>query len=511
MATAREVYSEFSVTSGGLCFGGLHNIWQGASVPVQGFPEVRPNRDGTVQVHRLEFNVPAQNGTWTAFHLVDTRTDRVCGWFICHHDVDEDQEIDKILRVSGSPYEHDSGSSMNNDETDAQGVLVINSYDWGWYQKQFMDEIGEGVEDGEGGILGNLHPAGLVDYAQANNQVQEWKKQRLSERNPSKAGVWMYIPRGEYMFGRFGFDDEHTAARSFLFFCTDTEFTHTTFAGLQQPLRKEETDEERFERRLRDGFDFSGIARLREISSPPSDPTLNQWPRYIPPPPESECLGPYDKGEHILRAQDLDSLRLWRKPPHPELVEILRRLGTDFDTYQRDRKIATFVEPWKEPVYNLLNELALSYLERFVIPCTSHVTFEAVAEALFPTHVDSEQKELDFHLYSYFTQQPAEPIPNFDVDFVGARIRDFLRSRARDRPAALDELIAGTCRAVAFLVSEVLELSSQFALGSWRSGITPHDIRWCVYSDPEIRRVLMYSTVFWKGREWPYLPVGMRA
>ena len=121
MVVSREVYASFSVTSGCLCFGALHNIWDGSLASVQGLPVVRPGASGTVKAHHLEFNVPAQNGIWNAFHFVNVNTKTVCGWFISHSDVDPDQEIDKILRVSGSPYEADSGSGKNNDKTRAEG------------------------------------------------------------------------------------------------------------------------------------------------------------------------------------------------------------------------------------------------------------------------------------------------------------------------------------------------------------------------------------------------------
>lgn len=70
-------------------------------------------------------------------------------------------------------------------------------------------------------------------------------------------------PGSEYAFGRFGFDDHHTAARSFLFFTTNTYFTRPTFAGVDRALKQEESDEERFERSLRQGWDWSGIETIR--------------------------------------------------------------------------------------------------------------------------------------------------------------------------------------------------------------------------------------------------------
>jgi hypothetical protein len=53
------------------------------------------------------------------------------------------------------------------------------------------------------------------------------------------------------MFDRFGFNGDHTAAISFLFFATDTYFMKTTFSGLSKSLRLDESSEERFDRHLR--------------------------------------------------------------------------------------------------------------------------------------------------------------------------------------------------------------------------------------------------------------------
>jgi hypothetical protein len=107
-APAEEAQARFTVKSGGLCFGALNNIWTGASVPLrEGMPDIRPNphAGGTVIYQKMEYTVPAQNGTWLAYHLVDLETKLVSGWFVCHSDVDAGVEIDKILRVSSSPYE----------------------------------------------------------------------------------------------------------------------------------------------------------------------------------------------------------------------------------------------------------------------------------------------------------------------------------------------------------------------------------------------------------------------
>ena len=57
-------------------------------MPVQSFPEVRPQRSGTVKVHQIEYNISAQNGTWNVFQLVDIQTKKVAAWFLANSDVD---------------------------------------------------------------------------------------------------------------------------------------------------------------------------------------------------------------------------------------------------------------------------------------------------------------------------------------------------------------------------------------------------------------------------------------
>lgn len=128
-----ESYANFKVSSGSLCFGGLHNLHTGASVPVQEFPTSSPLAEGgTVVVQNLEYNVAALNGTWLAYKLIDMKANKTAGYFICHDSVDPEPEIDEILRVSGSPYEADSGSHKNDDNTRSNRILVINRYDWGY-------------------------------------------------------------------------------------------------------------------------------------------------------------------------------------------------------------------------------------------------------------------------------------------------------------------------------------------------------------------------------------------
>lgn len=77
-----------------------------------------------------------------------------------------------------------------------------------------------------------------------------------------------------------------------------------------------------------------------------------------PSPLPAECFGPYDPREHILRAQDLDALRL-------------------------SATSVEFFEPERLGSLDLINELALSFLERTFIRSRA---VPAAPETLFPHH-----------------------------------------------------------------------------------------------------------------------------
>ena len=499
MVASPNPYAEFSVSSGCLCFGALNNIWNGASLPVQPFPKPAPPRTfGTVRTQPTEFNIAARNGTWNAFQLIDLETKEVAAWFVAHSDVDPNTEIDKILLVSGSPYEPDSGSHYNDEKTAQKGVFVINRYEWGYYYDQrSRDEVLVAEEqEREAGTLVNpvFESAGLVDLTAARSLVLRWKEQRSSERECSERGAWLHIPGGEYMFGRFGFDDERVAACSFLFFTTHTCFTRTAFKGMEQTLRKAETPEERFERRLREGCDFSGLEELRQHTRPSDDGVV--YPMSPPPPPPlADCLGPYERSDHILRIQDIiNAIRAHRNARE-------RRLGHTLTPYHADTPITEVVEPWAEPVYDVINEMFLSYLQRTVIPRMGNQRLSAAAELLFTRRTPIWGREsLDTLCSRRFTASEAVTIPNFDSTYVSGRIAAFL-SRFGDASITFeDECVAGITRVVAFLLAEVIELADTHGMGCSRDKIMPVDVRMVVQIDDELRDCLHFSKVYWEGR-----------
>ncbi|KAI1063459.1 hypothetical protein LB506_012745 [Fusarium annulatum] len=476
MADSPIIQSTLSVISGQLCFGSLHNIWFGSSAPSQGLPVAPPQPSGTVQAHSVNHNVAAQNGIWNVFKLVASETRDAVAWFVAREDIDPRQEVDKILRISGSPYEPDHGSTVNNDVTSQAGVFVVNRYDWSYYDKRCFDEIGEGQEEGDDDVLANSNSLGLVDLSVAQEMVQRWQGQRPSRRNCAEHGIWLYIPHGEYMFGRFGFNDTHTAARSFLFFSASTEFTRTSFLGIPGTLREYMTPRERFRRQLREGVDFSGMNIAQDMLSC----------QYVSPPPANEQLGPYDPSEYILKEQDIESLRNYRENAFADDAE---------------PTIHGFIDPWKQPLFNLVNEMALSYLEHFILPHLGGDSMADMAKTLFPDYGrNSRPISLDVASYRHLTQPDLNPISDFDLSHVSVRLRQFLESRSQDKSRVFkDDTIRGICRVLGYIFTEILELANNVARDLQHNKILPCHVRQAVLLDEEILRSMCFSKALWEG------------
>ena len=435
-------------------------MWHGACSPIQGFSSPRPQPSGTVITHTLEHNTSAKNGTWNAYQLINSKSKLVSAWFVCHADVNPETEIDKILRVSGSPYEPDSGSSRNDGKTEAEGVLVINRYDWAYYDERAADVIEPG---------GWPNCVGLADYTSAKEDINEWKELESHERTPRSGAVWLHIPDAEYNFGRFGFDDSHEEAQSFIFFTSATDFTSTSFAGLEKTLRKFETLVERFERMLREGANFEGLEWLAERQA-----QAVEYPRYATPVPlESERIGPFEDPAELF-------------------------LATDFEAIGASKNALGFAEPWKEVSCTLLNEMLMSYLAQYVVPTVSCGTVRQAADAVFPKR--SRENTVDHYLHRLWISPWSNPTPNLDTASLGNRVKEFLISYHGDDGLIADSrYIAGVAKGIEWLVGEVLELSSNGAKDGGRNKIVPSDIRIAVYNDEELLTLFGYSKVFWSG------------
>lgn len=458
------IHAQFTIKSGYICYGGLDDILYGASSePTQGLPSAPPEPSGTVITHKHTFNTAALNGTWNTYQLVGTTNQEVSAWFACHSSVDPQTEIDKILQVSGSPYERDHGSTFNSPKTAAEGVLVINRYDWERRDDQILSETAV-TELRSTGI-------GLTDLENAEAQVEEWKRQSAGERDQSKEGAWFYIPDLGYRFARWGFNDAHTAARSFLFFTTNTYFTHTAFRGISISLRPEETSDEYFNRKLREGCKFESFETVAMMFNS----RLLSEPEPLP--AESECIGPFDSNGYLFKDSDWVALR--------EYAEI-----------REHSEVRGFAEELKEDIYALLENLALTYLLRFVEPIKSFNSIHEVADTLCPNH--AAELLANCFLYRTLAEPTEKTIPGFDTSSVESCIKTFLSLRCGE--AALvenSEFIAGVCRYLTYFLTELLELTGRTAIGNSHRVIVPGDVRIAVCNNREFLPHLKMCKMMW--------------
>lgn len=499
MAAFPVVNSTFSVTSGCLCFGTLHNIWAGASsVALPGFPTVRPNKAG---VQRLEFNIAAQNGTWNVYQLKDARDrNKTNGWFASHSSLDPGDEIRKIVDLTVNYFGDDVQNLFNNYRTEAEGVFVINQHDWNRHDRRFWEEFGEEPKSTGGYIT----PAGLVDCAQAKGQVQEWKKTPLRERGASESGAWMAIEDSYRAFGRFGFDESRSTARSFLYYATIGHTHSAAFVGFEEPIR-DYNEEKTIERQLREGYDYNGILELHERILFGSNEPGNQAKRPVRrrPLPDSLLLGPYNESEHIFRPGDIEPLRrFWRESDYAQ--RYVPHLDIDLDTYD-NKTWRGFIDPWKEPVYDLLNEMALSYLEAFILPLARQRSPPAVITTLLegePYRENRREVQGPYLLPDHITY---ETIPNFDAGAVEARVKRFLVYRSGNDPNAFkNKYITKVTWVLSYILSVLLGSADDIAKRKHRNAILPCDIRGAFYSNyigNGVFSLLGYSKVVWKGRE----------
>jgi hypothetical protein len=446
---------------------------------MQPFPAaVERTTGGTVKAQILHYNIAAQKGTWLAHELMDKELNKRVGWFVCHADIDPQTEVDRILRVSGSPYEPDSGSQWHDEKTVAEGVLPINRYDWGWYDSRCRNEVPE-LDDPRSPVWEG-ESLGLVDYGHAKEYIDKWKHTRPLQRENKPHGIWMDIQL-EYMFGRFGFNDEHTAARSFLWFTTNTDFTRTVFAGTQQTLRVFESPADRFERQLREQYNFDGVALITKMAG---------WHReHTRMPNQSDLLGPYDKADYILNAADVDDI----------LAPVIAAPAS------ASTRLTRFIEQWKDASIETINEIIMSYLEKFIAPASSaHDTIIEAATALFPKH--ETVNSLDGRLYGRMTKLNLYP-SKLDRVAIAKKIKKFLTPRCGDNSLIRNDLfVEGLVGCVAYLVDEVLELASN-CRDEGQNGLLPVLIRISVLWDDDLLELLRFSRVYWHGGEYGWVGV----
>lgn len=492
MSTQPTSFSSFNITSGRLAFGGLHNLWQTSQSP--------HSRKETEHAEYKEFgrySVPARLGSWNAYQLQWLKTSIPGAWFACHIDQDPNTSLRKILRVAGSPYQRDPGQQSNNDETRAEGVYLINRYDWCYYDETCQSDIIAMSGDYDAKAMFYDDCIGLIDQEHTETQVKIWACQDPRQRQPSPNGVWMHTPGSEYNFGRILFDNNFNEARAFLLFHTTTEFEQINFPGMQEPIIKHEPDEEWFLRIVSEGRDLSGIQKIHDFYKPLPNGLDHMAKSTITPPPEDERLGPFDPKHYILDTHDLQALLIHSARPR----KIPAENSIDEFYTQPAMYPPRIPEQWRTHVLELLNELVLTYLYTHALTFRSCKSIDEIEKITFDRKAvtgNPHSDNLESHLLAYFCEPRALQVRDLNLGALGVRIRAFLEAFAGDEPVALDdECMLGFARAVAKLVIDLLRNAPGLpGVGH----IVPEGIRLTVYFDDALLGAVCRSSFFWSGR-----------
>ncbi|KAK4496088.1 hypothetical protein PRZ48_012067 [Zasmidium cellare] len=497
-ATDIKPLATFEIQSGHLCYGALHNIYHGAStIKSEGLPvPIDPVSGGTIRRHEADFNLPALKGNWHVYPLVGQYGDNLqtVAWFVAHSSVDPAAEADKILRVSGSPYEPDSGSTLNDEDTAREGLFVVNRYDWGLMDGRGKEEIQEAELPIDLPYL--FSAVGVVDFERAHDFVNQLKIHRADQRDlisDGGGGVWLVLKDAEYQFARFGFEEEKKHARSFFFFGNHTDFTTTRFdGGGQQTLRKSETPAERFQRRLREGFDFS---QRRLITTMFSDMK----------PANAELLGPY-ASDVILTRGDVDVVQNHLSQDPMQLDG-----SSGLDLAAVDAAVKESLERWRSESVDLINEILLSFLEYRIVPYLhdhSHASPETAVQTLFPDGSTDPQPGEAYNftlaedLRNRFTgaENQAASSSSTTTDPGHAPVKDRMRGFLENRSLQPgSEFLEGVCRVLAFITKDLIEMAKRSSIDSERFGhIMPSDVFLAVMNDtPWYQHNLSRSKTFW--------------
>uniref|UniRef100_A0A0G4HUD4 Uncharacterized protein n=1 Tax=Chromera velia CCMP2878 TaxID=1169474 RepID=A0A0G4HUD4_9ALVE len=468
---------KMQITSGALCYGEPHNIRHGQTRPVQLPSLISPQAGGTVRCHSLEYNIAALNGEWRAYPLKDIgppppnpfpenpelfRYNPLVGWFVCHASVDPREECNRILKISGSPYEEDSEESMNSANTFRERVFVINRYDWGYYDQRGMPEEGEeSANSAADSFVPNGVAVGLVDKSAAGGGERGGWGDR---------GVWLECG-GEYMFGRFGLTSDRKAAHSFLFFTANTNFTRTSIStegveALSIPL----TAEERHAKRLASG-EYSGMTEMKRMI------TQGGWTGNLV--PAETLTGPFrSQGGELLSSEEVSKF---------------------LDVCHEGAKIEPVL---MEESVGLLNELMCSMLVGLFSPELNECeTWEDLASKMFPNHSKKNSVAGFCHpkILSTSLEEAERPIP-FDTQRLCENTAAFLRRHCTGGCSWAEGVASEPKRIVGvmlFVLGEILELSGNCMRDFSRPVMMPVDIRMSICNDNELLLLVKSCRSFW--------------
>lgn len=514
----------FAVHSPSTCYGPLLNLYYSSQAPILSLP---PQPECFVQGsrrtrHAVAPCVPAQFGSWRTYPLTDLEPPHdITGWFAAHESVDAQSELDKILRVAGSPYEYDAENTENNADTRNASVLLVDLMSWMRPDKSAAEEFPDAwaafqedknVSPTAAGMqgVGYWDYIGLVDFAHAAHQVQIWSRSASAQRQSTHHAAWMHVPvrddipieaairtEWEQAWVRIGFDDDYTQARSVLYFQGSTDFFQTAFPGETEPLRKWETELQRYERGVREGNDFSGLKEFNR-HAPGQYKTRHARREMWLMPREDELLGPYPRSSHLFTLEDLEFLGERNRPRyHTALPKSMS--AEQKAQWLKDNPPAQFSPHFEKEIVDLVNELVLSFLER-IVPFYLWARRFLVDKILHDheTLNSLHNRIMRLLLYSHACIHNFEPfLP---------KVRDlFIEKTSGEIPDDAD--VSRLVFAATFLASEIVVECDYVAFGvhehreeGERPIIVPKTIRQVIEGKTYIAELVFHSRVLWHGR-----------
>eukprot|EP00977_Amphora_coffeiformis_P021416 scaffold9307_cov166-Amphora_coffeaeformis.AAC.3 len=449
------VHSSFEVSSDALCFGSRREVKVGASHPFQVPTCASFDTAGTVLIHQYKYNFQALRGRWDVYMLQESGFGgRITAAMACHSSIQHPfEEATRILQVANSPYEEDHATNRNTQKTWDGRVLVVNRYDWG---EDYYGEAEDGITVGEETLMGDgqRNSRWLVDYAQVMETMENSDDDVEEDWVYSGRGVRLVI-FGEYIFGRFGLTEDHSAVQSFLMFSADTQLSKCCLQNDPTPNRfvyVPLTPEQRHSEKLADGS-YLGYEWLRRSTA---DPEFFQ--NLVPP------LG-------------VESMI-----PLSEIQSILQRVNP---------KVTGIVEPQLQPeVLQLLNETMGVWIQSLGNKAETIESKDDLLKAALPNAYGPNQKHIHAQILKKFNNSDCTPLTT-DSDMVhkvvpaGSKVWRFL---------TMDQVGRG----MMYLLEEILELAGNCALDNGRNMLVPSDIRIAIINDEQFcEENLNRSQVFW--------------
>ena len=129
--------------------------------------------------------------------------------------------------------------------------------------------------------------------------------------------------------------------------------------------------------------------------------------------------------------------------------------------------------------------MIMSYLEHYILPAFTYETVDAAANFLFPRRTG--RHFIDAHMHTFMLQPDSVLIPDYDNREMIRKIKSFLIQLCEeDSLVRDDDFIAGISACIAYLLLEILCLTTNASLDIYRNKLVPAGIRLAIVNDDDL-------------------------